>query len=447
MPKLIDETGNRYGRLLVIKRAPNKGKATCWECRCDCGNITIARANDLRSGRTNSCGCLHKELLSQRQTKPIPIGTRFHYLTVIEQLNEQDKHRNILYKCKCDCGNITIVPGTSLRSGNTKSCGCFSIEQLIKRNKERSQQLVKQSTLLFDEQPIGLADDLRGQQFGKLTVLYRVAPPKPLDKGVYWKCQCECGNTIIVKGNSLTQHHTKSCGCLVSPDEIGNKYGRLTVIDKAPPKDNRTMWRCRCDCGNECIVAGKSLRTGSTQSCGCLQKDKASEANLKPLLPGQRFGKLVVLRREGMDKHHHATYLCKCDCGNTTIANRPALINGYKKSCGCIKSFGEQKIQQLLENFQINFVKEKTFEQCISDKEIKLRFDFYINQNYLIEYDGIQHFQPSFGQEAYELTLKHDEIKNEYCKSHNIPLIRIPYWHYDKITINDLRPETSRFLI
>ena len=207
------------------------------------------------------------------------------------------------------------------------------------------------------------------------------------------------------------------------------------------------MWKCQCDCGNECITSGKLLRSGHTQSCGCLAKDRASETNLKPLFPGERFGNLTIIQREGTNKRHDAVYLCQCDCGNTTTANRQVLVKGYKKSCGCIKSFGEQKIQQLLEKNQIKFIKEKSFEQCVSNKGVKLRFDFYINQNYLIEYDGIQHFEPSFGQKSYEVTQKHDQIKNEYCLSHNIPLIRIPYTHYNKITIDDLRPETSKFLV
>ena len=79
-----------------------------------------------------------------------------------------------------------------------------------------------------------------------------------------------------------------------------------------------------------------------------------------------------------------------------------------------------------------------------------MRFDFYVNNKYLIEYDGQQHFYDIKyfgGEEQFKKQQQYDKIKNEYCKSHNIPLIRIPYWHYDKITIDDLRPETSQFLI
>lgn len=53
-------------------------------------------------------------------------------------------------------------------------------------------------------------------------------------------------------------------------DETGNKYGYLTVIERAlNNKDGRAAWKCRCKCGKEIIVSGKSLRSGNTKSCGC----------------------------------------------------------------------------------------------------------------------------------------------------------------------------------
>lgn len=61
--KLIDLTGNRYGRLTVIKRATDKEyKRPHWLCKCDCGNETIVSSANLCAGTTNSCGCLRREL-------------------------------------------------------------------------------------------------------------------------------------------------------------------------------------------------------------------------------------------------------------------------------------------------------------------------------------------------------------------------------------------------
>lgn len=62
MSKLIDRTGQRYGRLVVLGHAGKKGLHNLWQCSCDCGNETACRADHLASGATQSCGCLHREV-------------------------------------------------------------------------------------------------------------------------------------------------------------------------------------------------------------------------------------------------------------------------------------------------------------------------------------------------------------------------------------------------
>lgn len=62
MGKLIDLTGQRFGRLVVLRRAgSDSNKNAMWRCQCDCGNTVITRGKHLRCGDTQSCGCLHQE--------------------------------------------------------------------------------------------------------------------------------------------------------------------------------------------------------------------------------------------------------------------------------------------------------------------------------------------------------------------------------------------------
>lgn len=70
MGKLIDLTGQRFGRLTVLTEngSSNSGKRK-WLCQCDCGNIASVVTGDLRSGRTKSCGCLHSEVAKNKATK------------------------------------------------------------------------------------------------------------------------------------------------------------------------------------------------------------------------------------------------------------------------------------------------------------------------------------------------------------------------------------------
>jgi len=133
MGQLIDLTGQRFGRLTALEkvRKPHDTRAY-WRCKCDCGNETVSSGRDLRNGIAKSCGCYARELNSKAKTVDL-IGMKFGRLSVIEYAGSNDRHF-ALWKCKCDCGNVIIVSGGNLRSGNTKSCGCFRNYLTSKRN-------------------------------------------------------------------------------------------------------------------------------------------------------------------------------------------------------------------------------------------------------------------------------------------------------------------------
>ena len=95
-------------------------------------------------------------------------------------------NRQVLWKCQCDCGGESVVPGNKLTGGSTKSCGCTAANKPL---------------------------DLTGEKFGKLTVNRRL--PAPAKSRAYvWECMCDCGNTVNVQGPKLKFGHTKSCGCI-----------------------------------------------------------------------------------------------------------------------------------------------------------------------------------------------------------------------------------------
>lgn len=76
MGRLVDLTGQRFGRLVVIERAGSRGKsgAAAWKCRCDCGKIVVVIGRNLRTGNTSSCGCLADEQRNQLATMNIIHG-------------------------------------------------------------------------------------------------------------------------------------------------------------------------------------------------------------------------------------------------------------------------------------------------------------------------------------------------------------------------------------
>lgn len=56
-------------------------------------------------------------------------------------------------------------------------------------------------------------------------------------------------------------------------DITGNKYARLTVLERVVNHGVKTRWKCLCDCGNTALVYGQYLKSGKTKSCGCLQRE------------------------------------------------------------------------------------------------------------------------------------------------------------------------------
>lgn len=179
-------------------------------------------------------------------------GQKFGKLTVIGFSHTE---KGIAYwSCKCECGNETIVCAANLRHNITKSCGCLQRE---------AQQRLKNFT------------DKTGTINGKLTILSLAG----FENGsAMWNCKCECGNECVVSTRAL--HKKKDCGAHKSQhqsealkyDLIGQIFGHLTVVAPEQNKKGHTTWKCKCDCGRECIVHTGHLRNGHTRSCGqCLR--------------------------------------------------------------------------------------------------------------------------------------------------------------------------------
>lgn len=227
--------------------------------------------------------------------------------------------------------------------------------------------------------------DLTGQKFNRLTVIKKDEEKSKQHKRPYWLCKCDCGKEKIIAGISLKNGATKSCGCLrnervfesVAKDEVGRKYGKLTVIDMDIERDKhgRVKWFCECECGNIKSISGADLRSGNTQSCGCL-----------------------------------------------TGTSR-----------------GEQKIIDILEENKVSYVREyqptplkgKRFDFAILDSNNQI--------TRLIEFDGEQHFKESkWGRDKLDRTKESDSIKNLYALSQNIPLTRIPYWELNNLNYDML---------
>ena len=221
---------------------------------------------------------------------------------------------------------------------------------------------------------------------------------------------------------------------------IGQRFGHLTVIEDTGKRLHRSIiWKCKCDCGNEHEVTSNNLNGGQVNSCG---KQDCPYHRTFENLKGKRFGKLVAMYPTSMKDGSHMYWVCQCDCGNQHEVASNHLKRGSVQSCGCIStSIGEMNIKKILEDNNIEYKEQITFDDL---KNIKpLRYDFGIYENgkliRLIEFDGIQHFEEQ-DYFTHDLTSikNNDIIKNKYSKDNNIPLVRIPYWERDKMTLEML---------
>ena len=120
--------------------------------------------------------------------------------------------------------------------------------------------------------------DLTGQQFGQLTVIERI---QNNNKRTMWLCRCSCGNVVAVSAANLRQGLSRSCGGTSHrmKDRTGERFGNLVAlkIDYERSSKGKVFWVCKCDCGKTTSVLSSSLANGNTRSCGCLQKRAAAE--------------------------------------------------------------------------------------------------------------------------------------------------------------------------
>lgn len=142
--KLIDLTGQRFGKLTVLSRAEDyispKGRHVVrWLCKCDCGKIKKIHGTALRQGLSMSCGCT-----PSRKADDLS-GNIYGKLTVLSRAKNKicgDGTQKVMWNCKCSCGNTVVVAGINLKTGATKSCGC---------NKNNKENLKKNTFNIFDD--------------------------------------------------------------------------------------------------------------------------------------------------------------------------------------------------------------------------------------------------------------------------------------------------------
>lgn len=236
--------------------------------------------------------------------------------------------------------------------------------------------------------------DITGQQFGEWIVLSK-SDKKLQSKAIVWICKCSCGTVAEIAGTDLRSGKTKQCKQHKANIEkrpvrksipnrgirhnyndniIGQKFGKLQIIEKDVVKSDGTYLKCKCDCGNIIIARLNNIRSGKTLSCGCL-KSKGEEKIAS------------ILRKANIDFQQQY-------------------------------SFKDLKGP--------------------NDGLLRFDFAIFKNNKLikLIEYQGEFHYQSP--PNGWTDVRNSDEIKQKYCEENKISLLLIPYWEFDNINLEYL---------
>ena len=369
-----------------------------------CGNTYEVYPNNfLRGHGCPYCSGNHKKNDIQFQHEiNFLVGNEYTFL---------DKYVNAMTKLRVKhnkCGNIYEVTPSKFLSGRR----CPYCAGFIKKTDTQFQQTI--SSLVGDEYTfldkyINSTKKLRVKH-NKCGNVYEVAPNNFLQGN---RCPYCFGTTK--KTDIQFQHEVHIL--------VGNEY---TFLDKYV--NNKTKLRVKHNkCGNTYEVKPTNFLFG--KRCPyCSTKDKSKtdiqfqhEINF---LVGNEYtflDKYVNNHTKLRVKHNKCGNIYEVTPNSFTQGNRCPYCNNIPK--------GETIITKLLDTFNTNYRYQKTFPDLKDDR--LLSYDFYIpDQNILIEYQGIQHYQPVdiFGGETtFKKQQKHDQMKLDYARDHGYNLIAVPY--------------------
>ena len=290
------------------------------------------------------------------------IGTQIYAWTILDII-VRGKDKRTYAVAQCHCGTIKEVRLSYILDNFVKDCGC--------EHKKRLQESVKKKY-----------EHLIGTQINDWTIL-DIIPPDGDNHITFVKCQCVCGTIRNVSTLNLFHGQSKNCGCgrkrsiheVCTKNLVGQRFGKLLVIKMLEERnnDNRIMYKCLCDCGNEVNVSGHCLTQKHTLSCGCTSSH--SNAYINKLLTEKN------------------------------IAFQPEYI------------------------VKINN-KQYKFDFYLYDYNLFIEYDG--EQHFMpVNFGGHNHKDKA--QEEFCKTQERDNIKNKYCKDNHINLLRIPYWEKENI--------------
>lgn len=273
------------------------------------------------------------------------------------------------------------------------------------------------------------------------------------------KAQCRCGHTWDVDPRTILKRGCPECGKKKAAATVKWQVTQEQYVSKLQERAPNveaigqyvSCWtkievRCRL-CSHSWYASPTRLYKGHGYGCAkCGRRKQTLAVRKNPEIFAQEFAEYhqnrLVLLDTYVASHLPVRVRCsKCEHSWSSPARR--LL---RRGCpNCKYSKGEIKIESILKENGIRYKKQFMFSELKSPKGCCLRFDFAIfngdKLSHLIEYDGVQHFVPLKhlgGKARFDKDQYYDHLKNEFCKTKGLKLLRIPYTKFDDLTLDML---------
>lgn len=385
-----DITGQRFGKLVAIKRLNKQTKKSewIWQCKCDCGNFTEATVELLRKGQKVQCEECFDRYLKEEGIQKAQAAMQENTIDGVQVLRYTDnpnKNNTTGYKGVTlnkrrgtYTAVLTVNKKVHTKTGFKTAADAYYNGRLVLEDeylppKEKREKLRKEYVEKLDL-PVGVRP-----KYGKTGITFAATYKS---NGKEYQKRFKTPEEAIAQRKAwIKEHGEPLSGNKPLEDLSGQRFGRLTVTKFAYKKKGNYYWECICDCGNVKVVQVSNLKSGSTVSCGCYLRDITSERT-RADISGERFGKLTAIRPlDKKDKWGELLWELKCDCGNTTTANVNALRKGDKIQCESCRA-------DFLKNENAETLRAGMLDRKIDDINV-LKFTDKPNSNSKTGYKGV----------------------------------------------------------
>ena len=289
---------------------------------------------------------------------------------------------------------------------------------------KRFQEFINEASKSTTEDFIKKAKELHGDKYDYSKVNYLRSRDKvKIICPTHGEFEQKANNHLNGQGCPMCKISTTDSFIKKAKTVHGNKYD-YSKVDYKKIKDKITII-CKKH-GPFIQIAGNHLAGSGCPSCyGKFRSNTEEFIERSKSLHGDKFDYSKV---DYISRSKPVNIICK----KHGIFSQLPLNHLVGAGCPyCRESRGELNIAKILSELNINFIRNKKFDDCFGNFKLKLPFDFYLpDYNICIEYDGEQHYRPVSiygGEKKFKQQQINDNIKNEYCKKNGIELIRISY--------------------